>query len=70
MSKFQTKLDADSLIYLLGHCECNSHTVHKVTQRGLTANGVAPQESDCSCVQSKVPSEWLLSYIKGLLDQF
>jgi len=28
MSNFKLKLDADSLICSLGHCECDGHTVH------------------------------------------
>ena len=30
-----TKLDADSLLYLLSHFGCDSHTVHMFTQRHL-----------------------------------
>ena len=29
-------------------CECNDHTVHKLSQRRLAADWLAPQESDCS----------------------
>jgi hypothetical protein len=46
------------LICSLGHCECDSHTVHKLSQRRLTADWLVPQESDCSQVHSKV-SDWL-----------
>jgi hypothetical protein len=28
-------------------CECDSHTVHKLSQQCLTANCLAPRESDC-----------------------
>jgi hypothetical protein len=45
-SKFEEKLDADSPIYLLGHCESESHTVHKLTQQHLTADLPTPRESD------------------------
>ena len=31
--KLNTKLDTDSLLYSLGHFECDSHTVHTLTQR-------------------------------------
>jgi len=41
------------------------HTVHKVIQRRLTANWLAPRESDCSRMHSKVSSDWLPSYIKA-----
>ena len=48
----------------LGHCECDGHTVHKLSQRRLTADWLAPRESDCSRMRSKVSSDWLPSYIK------
>jgi hypothetical protein len=40
----------------------NSHTVHKLSQWCLTADWLAPLESDCSQMHSKV-SDWLPSYI-------
>jgi len=46
-------------------CECDGHTVHKLSQRRLTADCLAPQESDCSRMRSKVSSDWLPSYIKA-----
>jgi len=46
-------------------CECDGHTVHKLSQRRLTANWLAPQASDCSRMHSKVSSDWLPSYIKS-----
>ena len=45
-------------------CECDAHTVHKLSQRRLTADWLAPLESDCSRMHSKVSSDWLPSYIK------
>ena len=54
------------LICSLGHCECDGHTVHKLSQRRLTADWLAPRESDCSQVHSKVSSDWLPSYIKAM----
>jgi hypothetical protein len=39
-------------------CGCDSHTVHKLSQQRLTANWLAPQESDYSQMHSKVSSEW------------
>ena len=45
-------------------CECDGHTLHKLSQRRLTANWLALQESDCSPMRSKVSSDWLSSYIK------
>ena len=53
------------LICSLGHCECESHTVHKLSQRRLTADQLAPRESDCSQMHSKVSSDWLPGYIKA-----
>ena len=60
--KFELKLDADSLICSLGHW---NDTVHKLSQRRLTANLLAPRESDCSRMSNKVSFEWLPSYIKA-----
>jgi hypothetical protein len=44
-------------------CECNGHTVHKLSYWRLTANWLAPQESDCSRMCCKVSSDCLPSYI-------
>jgi len=52
------------LICSLGHCKCDGHTVHKLSQRRLTAGWLAPRESDCSRMHSEVSSDWLPSYIK------
>jgi len=46
-------------------CECDGHTVHKLSQWHLTAHLVAPEESDYSWMCSKVSSDWLPSYIKA-----
>ena len=40
-------------------CECDGHTVHKFSRRRLTADWLAPRESDCSWMYSKVSSDWL-----------
>jgi hypothetical protein len=53
------------LICSLGHCECDGHTEHKLSQRYLTADWLAPQETDCSWMHSKVSSDWLPSYIQA-----
>ena len=45
-------------------CECDGHTVHKLSQRCLTADWLALRESDCSRMYSKVSSDWMPSYIK------
>ena len=46
-------------------CDCDGHTAHKLSQRRLTADWVAPWENDCSRMHSKVSSDWLPSYIKA-----
>jgi hypothetical protein len=46
-------------------CECKGHTEHKLSQRRLTADWLAPWESDCLRLCSKVSSNWLPSYIKA-----
>jgi len=38
MSRFELTIDSDSLIFSLGHCECEGHTGHKLSQRRLTAD--------------------------------
>jgi hypothetical protein len=43
----------------------DGHTVHKLSQRRLTAHWLAPRESDYSRMHSKVSSDWLPSYIKA-----
>jgi hypothetical protein len=46
-------------------CEWDGHTVHKLSQRRLTADWLVPRESDCSRKHSKVSSNWHPSYIKA-----
>jgi len=67
------RTDTDSLICSLGHCKCDGHTEHKLSQRLLTAYLLAPRESDCSRMRSKVSSDWLPSYVKAtrpVLEKF
>jgi len=45
--------------------KCDGHTVHKLSQWCLTADLVAPRESDCSQMCGKFSSDWLPSYIKA-----
>jgi len=52
------------LICSLGHCECDRHTIQKLSQRRLTADWLDPRESDCSRMHSNVSSDWLPRYIK------
>jgi hypothetical protein len=49
----------------MGICECDGHTVHKLSHQHLTAYWLAPRESDCSGMHRKVSSDWLPSYIKA-----
>ena len=46
-------------------CECNCHTVHKLSHRHLTADWLALRESDCSRMHSEDSSDWLPSCIKA-----
>ena len=46
-------------------CECVGHTVYKPSQRRLTADWLAPRESDYSRMRSKVSSDCLPSYIRA-----
>jgi hypothetical protein len=50
----------------MGICESDCHTVHKLSQRRLTADWRVSRESDCSQMRSKVSSDWLWSYIKAI----
>jgi hypothetical protein len=51
-------------------CKCNGRTVHKLGQRRLTAERLAPRESDRSRMRSEVSSDWLPSYIKATQTAF
>ena len=53
-----------------GVSECDGHTVHKLSQRRLTADWLAPRDSDCSRVHSKVSPDWMPSYIKATRPVF
>jgi len=50
--------------------ECDGHTVNKLSQWRLTADRLAPRESDCSRMHSKVSCYWLPSYIKSTRPVF
>jgi hypothetical protein len=49
--------------------EYGGHTVHKLSQRRLTAHWLDPRANDCSGMHGKVSSDWLPSYIRPL-DRF
>ena len=44
MFKLNAKFDAYSLSYSLSHFECNSHTVHMISQQSLPPPLTAPSE--------------------------
>jgi len=46
-------------------CECDGHTVHKLSQQCFIAEWLAPRDSDCSRIHNNVSSDWLPSYIKA-----
>jgi len=46
-------------------CESDSHIVHKPSEQRLTADWLAPWESDYLWIYTKVSSDWLPSYIKA-----
>jgi len=61
------------LICSLGHCSCNSHTVHKLSQWHLTADWLVPRERDCSwrfpltgCQVTPRSCDWFSRYSKWL----
>jgi len=78
------RIDANLLIFSLGHCECYGHTEHNLSQRRLTADWLAPRESGCSrmcsmngCQVTLRPhdrfsrcSKWLDNSQIGLLGKF
>jgi hypothetical protein len=53
------------LICSLGDCECDGHTVYKLSKRRLTADWLAPRKGNRSQMHSEVSSDWLPSYIKA-----
>jgi len=61
--RIRRRIDADLLLCSLSYCECDGHTVDKLSQRRLTADLLVSQESDCSWMRSKFSSDWLPSYI-------
>ena len=47
-------------------CKCEGRTVHKLSQRRLTAERLALRESDCSRMRIEVSSDWLPNYIEAM----
>ena len=63
MFKLNTKFDADSLLYLLSHFECNSHTVHRLTQWHLPPPLTSIVKSSLFTHVHSSPLSWLPGYI-------
>ena len=62
MFKLNSKFDADLLLYLLSHFECDGHTVHMLTQWRL----LPPLTSTVKLslfMHAYVQSPWLPGYI-------
>ena len=62
MFKLNAKFDADLLLYLLSHFECDGHTVHMLTQWHLPPHWLVQWHHHCSCRCIPVHSPWLLGY--------
>ena len=62
MFKLNTKFDADLLLYMLSHFECNSHTVHTLTQWCLPPPLTSTWNCHCSHRHMPVHSPWLPGY--------
>ena len=56
MFKLNAKFDVDSLLYLLSHFECDSHTVHMLTQWHVPAHRPVQWSHHCSHMSISVPS--------------
>ena len=63
MFKLSTKFDADLLLYLLSHFECEGHTVHMFTQWCLPPHWLVKWSWYCSHMRIPVHSPWLPGYI-------
>ena len=63
MFKLNAKFDADSLLYLLSHFECDGHTVHIHAQSIASTTPLTSRSRHCSCMCIPVHSPWLPGYI-------
>ena len=63
MFKLNAKFDADLLLYLLSHFECDSHTIHMLTQWHVPFHWQIQWNCHCSHVCIPVHSPWLPGYI-------
>ena len=59
MLKLSAKFDADLLLYLLSHFECNGHTVHMLTQQHLPPPLTSTVRSSLFTHVHSVHSLWL-----------
>ena len=64
MLKFNAKFDANSLLYLLSHFECDDDTAHMLTQLRLSPHPHWPVQwsRHYSCMRIPVHSPWLPGY--------
>ena len=63
MFKLNRKLDADVLLYLLSHFECDGHTVHMFTEQCLLLPLTSTVKLSFSHIHIPVHSPWLPGYI-------
>ncbi|KAF6119835.1 hypothetical protein HJG60_010221 [Phyllostomus discolor] len=63
MFKLNIKSDADSLLYLLSHFECNGHTVHILTQWCVLSPLTSTVKLSLFMHVHSVYSPWLPGYI-------
>ena len=63
MFKLNTKSDADLLLYLLSHFECDGHTVHTLSQWCLPPPLTSTVSCHCSHMHIPVHSPGLPGYI-------
>ena len=63
MFQLNAKFEADLVFYSLSHFECNSHTVHMLTQQHLSPPLTSPVKSLLFMQVHPVHSLWLPGYI-------
>ena len=63
MFKLNTKYDADSLLYLLSHFECDCHLVHMLTQQCLPPPLTSTVKLSLFTHAHSSPPPWLPGYL-------
>ena len=63
MLKLNTKFDADSLVYLLSHFECDGHTVHMPLDGVYCPHWLVQWSHHCSHMCISVHCPWLPGHI-------